>query len=819
LLPITSILPQLQNQLLVGDAIVVAPPGAGKSTHLPLTLLSGGLFANKKIIMLQPRRIAVRNIAAYLAAQLNESVGQTIGYRIRGESKVSATTKLEIVTEGILTRMLQHEPELPSIGLIIFDEFHERSVHADFSLALCLEVQQSLRQDLRLLVMSATMDVDALRPLLPSAMLLESAGRSFPVDVHYHPNVSKISLADKVTQLILSVFPQHKKDALVFLPGVADIKRVAERLTTSLTGQVEVHSLYGELTSQQQQGALMPSSSGCRKIVLATNIAETSLTIEGIELVIDSGIEKCAIFHLTRGINQLRSQKISQASATQRAGRAGRLGPGTCYRLWSQEQQQRLSAQSSAEILYTDMASFVLEAAVWGSAVNKLNLLDFPSAPQLEQAQQLLLSLGLLDNQLKVTDKGRKAHRLGCHPSIANMLLKTAEMGQAHLSLACAIATLLEHRDPLGIGAGAQLSLRLSYLLASKNHGLWQYVRQWYKKVNCGHAVWPLHDVASLLAFAFPQRLAKVRQQGRYLLAGGSGVKLPPEDGMLGSDWLVVADMLITDQQQDDALIRYAEPIDKKCILAIYAESIEPKDVLVWDKSAEKISASRELRLGSIVLQKDQLAKPSTAQIQTILRAVIVDKGIESLRLNDECLSLQHRATLAQKLLPEENLPDLSNEGLLNALDSWFLPFVEQMTSWAQILKLDFYTLLKNQFSWHQWQSIEQLLPSQLLLPSGRRHTLSYGHNDEVTLAVRMQELYGLQVHPSIARGKRPLTIALLSPARRPLQTTQDLPGFWQGTYKQVQKEMKGRYPRHFWPDDPANSPATTTTKKNMKLS
>jgi len=819
LLPITSILSQLQKQLLVGDAIVVAPPGAGKSTHLPLTLLRCGLFANKKIIMLQPRRIAVRNIATYLAEQLNEPVGQTVGYRIRGENKVSTNTKLEIVTEGILTRMLQHEPELADIGLIIFDEFHERSVHADFSLALCLEVQQSLREDLRLLVMSATMDVDALRVLLPEAMLLESTGRSFPVDVHYHPDVSKISLADKMTKLVLSVFPQHKKDALVFLPGVADIKRIAERLTMSLAGQVEVHSLYGELNSQQQQRALMPSSSGKRKIVLATNIAETSLTIEGIELVIDSGIEKCAIFHLNRGINQLRSQKISQASATQRAGRAGRLGPGSCYRLWSQEQQQRLSAQSSAEILHTDMASFVLEAAVWGSELNKLNLLDFPSAPQLEQAQQLLLSLGLLDSQLKVTNKGRQAHRLSCHPSIANMLLKTTEMGQAHLSLACAIATLLEHKDPLGMGAGAQLSLRLSYLLANKTHGLWQYVRQWYKKVNCVHAQWPLEDVATLLAFAFPQRLAKARQHGRYLLAGGSGGKLPAEDGMHGADWLVVADMLITDQQQDDALIRYAEPIDKKRILTIYAESIEQQDVLAWDKSAEKISASRELKLGSILLQKDQLARPSAPQKHLIWRSVIVDKGIDALRFDDECLSLQHRTVLAQHLLPEEQLPDLSNDGLLRSLDSWLLPFVEQMTGWAQLLKLDFYALLKNQFSWQQWQTIEQLLPSQLLLPSGRKHPLCYGHNGEVTLAVRMQELYGLQIHPSIARGKRPLTIALLSPASRPLQTTQDLPGFWQGTYKQVQKEMKGRYPRHFWPDDPANSAATTTTKKNMKLS
>lgn len=819
LLPITSILSQLENQLSRGDAIVVAPPGAGKSTYLPLSLLKSPLFKQKKIIMLQPRRIAVRNIASYLAQQLNEVVGQTVGYRIRGETKVSANTKLEIVTEGILTRMLQHEPDLPDVGLLIFDEFHERSVHSDFSLALCLEVQQSLRDDLRLLVMSATMDVVALKKLLPDALLLESTGRSYPVEVNYRADSSKTSLADKVTKLIIEVLPLHKKDVLVFLPGVADIKRIAERLAHSLDESIEVHSLYGDLSSQQQQRAIQPNALGQRKIVLATNIAETSLTIEGVEIVIDSGIEKRAIFHLNRGISQLRTQKISQASATQRAGRAGRLGPGYCYRLWSQEQQQRLSPQLTAEVLHSDMSSFVLEAAIWGCEITKLALIDYPSVAQVQQAQQFLQSLALLDKQLKVTDKGRRAHRLGCHPSLANMILHSTELGPTHLSLACAIATVLEHKDPLGVRAGAQLNVRLSYLLANKNHTLWQYVRQWYKKVGCSHVTWPLEDTAALLASAFPQWLAKERQDGRYLLAGGSGVKLPAEDAMYGSDWLVVADMLITDQQLDDALIRYAEPIDKKRILHIYAEFVERKEVLSWDKSAEKISAIRELKVGNIVLQKDNLAKPSLEKIQLIWHAVISEKGIDCLRFNEACLSLQHRVALARRLLPEENLPDLSNNALLATLYSWLLPYIEQMTTWAQVSKLDFYQLLKNQFDWQQWQTIEQLLPNQLLLPSGCQHSLIYGDSGEVTLAVRIQEIYGLQVHPCIARGKIPVILALLSPARRPLQTTQDLPGFWQGSYKQVQKEMKGRYPRHFWPDDPANSPATTTTKKNMNLS
>lgn len=819
MLPITSILPQLHIQLTRGNAIVVAPPGAGKSTELPLSLLRSALFADQKIIMLQPRRIAVRNIAQFLAEQLNEQVGQTIGYRIRGEVKVSANTKLEIVTEGILTRMLQHEPDLPEVALIIFDEFHERSVHADFSLALCLEVQQGLREDLRLLVMSATMDVTALQQILPDARVLESLGRSFPVDLHYRPDTGKTSLADKVTKLVTEVFPKHQKDVLVFLPGIADIKRVAQGLILRFAEQVEIHSLYGDLSSQQQQRALQPSPAGKRKIVLATNIAETSLTIEGIEVVIDSGIEKRAVFHLNRGISQLSLQKISQASATQRAGRAGRLGPGVCYRLWSQEQQQRLSQQSSPEILQSDMASFVLEVAMWGTDIRQLTLLDYPSVAQIQQAQALLQSLGFVDEQLKLTEKGRQAHQIGCHPSMANMLLKSAVKSDAHLSLACAIASLLEHKDPLGLQAGAQFSARLNFLLANTQHVVWQQIHQWHKKFKITLSIWPLEDVSLILSFAFPQWLAKRRQNDRYLLASGSGVKLQADDSLVGAEWLIVANMMITDQQKDDAQIRYAEPLSTNLVMAIFAETIERKDVLSWDKSAERISAVREVRIGKIVLQKDNLAKPSAEQIQQIWRTIIEDRGIAALGFNEACLSLQHKVALAQRLLPQEPLPDMSNSALLSDLDTWLLPFIEQLTTWAQLTKVDFYALLKNQFDWQQWQTIEQLLPAQLMLPSGRHHPLSYGENSEVTLAVRMQELYGLQQHPKVARGLIPITLEILSPAHRPLQTTQDLVGFWQGSYKQVQKEMKGRYPRHFWPDEPASSPATTTTKKKMNLS
>jgi ATP-dependent helicase HrpB len=439
LLPVEHILPALHKQLISGDAIVVAPPGAGKSTCLPLSLLKLNVFKDKKIILLQPRRIAVRTIASYLASQLGESVGHTIGYRIRGEVKVTVNTRLEIVTEGILTRMLQNQPDLPDVGLVIFDEFHERSVHADFSLALCIEVQQALREDLRLLVMSATLDVSALSALLPAAKLLESQGKSYPVETIYHPDNSSLHLFEKVSRLVIQFFPKHQHDCLVFLPGAADINKAAQRLSQHFLSagedEVEVVKLFSELSKNEQQQALMPHPQGKRKIVLATNIAETSLTIEGIEVVIDSGIEKKAIFQLNRGITHLQSQKISQASATQRAGRAGRLTAGTCYRLWSKEQHSRLAQQITPEIMHSDMSSFILESAIWGSDVSGLALQDHPSDAQLSQGFALLKQLELLDDNQKLTALGRKAHGLGCHPSIAVMLLKSAKMSSEHLSM------------------------------------------------------------------------------------------------------------------------------------------------------------------------------------------------------------------------------------------------------------------------------------------------------------------------------------------------------------------------------------------------
>jgi ATP-dependent helicase HrpB len=827
LLPVEHILPALHQQLIDGDAIVVAPPGAGKSTCLPLSLLKLDVFKDKKIILLQPRRIAVRNIALYLASQLGESVGQTIGYRIRGEVKVTTHTRLEIVTEGILTRMLQNQPELPGVGLVIFDEFHERSVHADFSLALCLEVQQALREDLRLLVMSATLDVVALSQLLPEAKLLESQGKSYPVDIVYQGDNSNSHLFEKISRLVIHIFPKHKHDLLVFLPGAAEINKTAQRLIQHFENEggdkVEVLKLFADLAKNEQQQALLPHPEGKRKIVLATNIAETSLTIEGIEVVIDSGVEKKAIFQLNRGITHLQSQKISQASATQRAGRAGRLTAGTCYRLWSKEQHSRLAQQSTPEIMHSDMSSFILESAVWGADVSALALLDYPSDAQLSQGFALLSQLELFDDNKKITALGRKAHSLGCHPSLAVMLVKSAQMSPEHLSLACALAALIENKDPMGrTSNGASLSARLHFILQQKSHIIWQSIRQWHSKLACRLLAWPLEDTAVLVGYAYPQWLAKQRKHERYQLVNGSGAVLYQDDALTTHSWLAVANMQTTDRQQDNAQIRYAESMTLSQLELHFNYLIEKKERVHWDHKNQRIVSEMQKTLGKIVIHKQPIKRPSEPHILAIWQDVIHDKGIAGIPFNEEVQQFIYRVQFAASfsggpsVSASQAFPDFTETGLLSSIDSWLMPYLSDTLTWQQFMQCNFLQQLLNELDYAQQQYLNKQLPKRLALLSGRSAQLTYTSEKTVMLSVRMTELYGLQCHPTVAQQQVPITVELLSPAGRPIQTTQDLPRFWQGSYKEVQKEMKGRYPRHYWPDDPANAQATTRTKKRM---
>ncbi|WP_416306339.1 ATP-dependent helicase HrpB [Neptunicella sp. SCSIO 80796] len=816
MLPVEQIWPQLKQHIIQQDVILVAPPGAGKSTCLPLHLLQLQQFRGRKIIMLQPRRIAVRSIAAYLAEQLGESVGQTVGYRIRGENKTSAGTRLEIVTEGILLRMLQSEPELPEIGLVIFDEFHERSIYADFSLALCLEVQQALRDDLRLLVMSATLDTHSLQELLPASVLLQCEGRSYPVEIKYVPDTSSQPLSLKMSRVIQQVLQTHSGSILVFLPGAADIRHTEQAVRAFIGSDTHLYCLYGELSKAQQMQAISTCPAGQRKIVLATNIAETSLTIDGIEVVIDSGIEKKALFQLTRGITQLVTQRISQSSATQRAGRAGRLSAGACYRLWSREQQDRLSSHSTPEILNTDLTSFVLEAAVWGSDITQLGLIDQPSIAQVNQALALLRELDALDSQGKLTVRGKALHAMGGHPCNASILVKSQLMSSSHQSLAATLVSLLESKDPLPNHGTVLLQSRLDYLQQHSAAPIWQTIRHWHQRLGCQIKTWPRTDTALLLAYGYPQWLAKRRANGGYLLVNGCGADVFPDDPVGQHEWLAIGAMLSTDKQQGDVRITLAEPIQQTDIEQHFSHLISDKLYCEWDNSKQRILVQQRKMLGEILLSAHPASHIEQQQLDAIWLEVIVNKGVMNLPLDERALQLIYRVRLAKQYISDSHWPDMSESGLTDNLSDWLLPYLTKVTSWKQLGELDFYQILQSMLDWPSQQQLNEQLPTHMSVPSGTSIRLDYHPDTEVTLSVRMQELYGMTDTPKLAGGKLPILLELLSPARRPLQKTRNLAGFWQGSYKAVQKEMKGRYPKHFWPDDPANATATTKTKKYM---
>lgn len=816
MLPIEQIIPDLKQQLTSGNAIVVAPPGAGKSTFLPLSLLGLSRLTEQKIILLQPRRIAVRNIASYLAEQLGEPVGKTVGYRIRGESKVSRETKLEIVTEGILTRMLQNHPELEDVGLVIFDEFHERNIHADFSLALCIEVQQALRDDLRLLVMSATLDTVSLQKLMPEAKILQSEGKSYPVEIVYKPDNSALMLHQKISRLIVDVFPKHQGDALVFLPGVSDIHKTAESLGQYFSEEVQICKLFSELSKKDQQLALFPLPKQRRKIVLATNIAETSLTIEGIELVIDSGLEKTAMFQLSKGITHLQSQKISQASATQRAGRAGRLGPGVCYRLWSQEQHQRLASQSVPEILRSDMSGHILEAAIWGTQLNKLALIDQPTDAQMAQGVDSLVAQGLMDSDRKLKPLAKQVNQLGCHPSVANMLLRSADISEAHQSLACALVALFESKDPLGHSAGILVSQRIAYIESHSSHTIWRAIHYWHKKIGCKLTPWPLDDIAVLITLAFPLWMANKKHTSHYLMANGSGCKLHNSEGAVEDDWLAIGKMVSSEHSNGEPIVKLAEPISLAQIEQFYSALIGQRNWVFWDKHGETIKAESLTCLGAIVMTKRALPKPPQNEAEAIWHEVISQRGVMRLPFDDKALQLIQRLRLAKTVMPNLSWFDTSAESLQKNIQQWLMPYLNGVYSWQQLAKLDYTKILAATLDWELQSKLDALLPEGMKVPSGRTMKLNYADSGQVSLEVKMQEMYGLADTPTLAGGKVKVNIVMLSPAGRMLQTTQDLAGFWQGSYKDVQKEMKGRYQKHFWPDDPANALATTRTKNKM---
>jgi ATP-dependent helicase HrpB len=827
-LPVDAVLPDLTAALTEGpNAVLLAPPGAGKTTRVPLALLAAPwLTPGARIVMLEPRRMAARAAARFMAASLGEAVGETVGYRVRLDSTVGPNTRIEVVTEGILTRRLQDDPALEGVGCVILDEFHERSLHGDLGLALCLDSQGALRPDLRLLVMSATLDGGPVARLLGDAPVIESAGRRHPVAVHHHPapGATRDGLAEAVTARVRTVLSDEAGDVLVFLPGEREISALAGRLSGLAEG-VDVLPLFGALPAAKQDAALRPASGGRRKVVLATNIAETSLTIEGVRTVIDSGLARVPRFDPGSGLTRLETARISQASAEQRAGRAGRLGPGVCHRLWPKAAHGALVPFSPPEIAEADLAPLVLELAAWGvTDPMTLRWLDPPPAGAWAAARDLLRGLDALDDSSRATAHGRALARLPLHPRLAHMVAVGAARGEG--GLAADIAALLSERD-LAVGTReADLRHRLDLLRGrapkgQAHPGALQRAREAARQIRRLAKIKDesgAGDPGALLALAYPDRIGQRRAggtgdtAGRFLLSGGRGVVVDEADPLAGADWLAVAD--IADRQGAEGLVRLAAPLDGAAVLAGEIAPLETGDVITWSRRDKAVLARRRTTLGALVLKDAPLPAPDPDAVTAALLEGVRQTGPDALpwtpaarRWRARVLFLRHAEG------PDAGWPDLSDAALMDSLEDWLGPFVGGMTRLSHLERVDPMAALSALLPWDRARDLDARAPSHLTVPTGSRLALDYDDPEGPALSVRVQELFGLDAHPTLAGGRVPVVLRLLSPARRPVQITRDLPGFWRGAWAEVRKEMKGRYPRHPWPEDPISAAPTTRTK------
>lgn len=805
LLPVASILPELLHALQQSPQVLLnAPTGAGKSTWLPLQILRDGGI-NGRILLLEPRRLAARNVAQRLAELLGEKPGETVGYRMRAETCVGPATQLEVVTEGILTRMIQHDPELSGIGLVILDEFHERSLQADLALALLLDVQQGLRDDLKLLIMSATLDNDKLQRLLPDAPVVISEGRAFAVDRRYQSLPAHQRFDEAVAIATAELLRNESGSLLLFLPGVGEIQRVQNHLAERVADDVLLCPLYGALPLSEQRRAILPAPQGKRKVVLATNIAETSLTIEGIRLVVDSAQERVARFDVRSGLTRLITQRVSQASMTQRAGRAGRLEPGVCVHLLAKDQAERATAQSEAEILQSDLSSLLLELLQWGcNDPSQLSWLDTPPAVNLAAARRLLTQLGALADE-RLTAKGQKMAALGNDPRLAAMLV--AADSDDEVATAARLAAILEE-PPRGGGGDLMQAF-------TRSQGSWQQRSQQLCKRLKRRAGQPDSDaIPALLAQGFPDRIARRRgQEGRYQLANGMGAMLDADDALNRHEWLI-APLLLQGNASPDARILQACALDIDALVARCPQLIQQSDTIEWDDTQGTLKALRRSQIGQLTLSVRPLAKPSEEELHRAMLTGIREKGLSVLNWTNEAEQLRLRLQCAARWLPEDAWPAVDDASLLAALESWLLPHMSGVHSLRGLKSLDIHQALLEWLPWSLRQRLVSLLPTHYTVPTGSRIAIRYDDENPPALAVRMQEMFGEASTPTIAEGRVALVLELLSPAQRPLQITRDLSAFWQGAYREVQKEMKGRYPKHVWPDDPANTAPTRRTKK-----
>ena len=826
--PINEVLPEVKQNLLQDNRLVLqAPPGAGKTTALPLSLLDEPWLEGKQIIMLEPRRLAVRSSAARMAELLGEKVGERIGYQIKMESVQSKKTKILIVTEGILTRKLQADPSLEDIALVIFDEFHERSIHADLSLALCLESQTLLREDLKLLVMSATLNTKAISELLEGAPLIKSEGRSYPVERNYldakTAEPKKRELPVFIYNLLHDILKDEEGNILVFLPGVAEIKALESKLLRANIANVFVASLYGSLSKQEQDRAILAPKEGKRKIVLSTNIAQTSLTIEGIKIVVDSGLQNSSVFNASSGMNRLLTSFISEDSATQRAGRAGRTSSGKAFHLW--HKGKILDKHDRAEILSTDLTQTVLELAAWGNSdVEELQWMDLPPAHAMEHASELLIHLGALDKDKKIREHGKEMIALGLHPRLGHMMIQAKKMNLAYE--ASLIAVLISEKDIYSSAyRSSDLRERVSIL-----HALEQGELENTRDINLAHCRYLLKSakrycskaakdinadiLGVLLAFAYPDRIAKQRgeRSEAYLLSNGKGAFLHKEDELFNSKYLVISDL---DGRAESALIYKACMLSKEQIQEHLSEQIEQKELLRWNADDLRVEARKIKAVGAIVLEESAVSTDANEEASLLLIEALKELGLQSLPWEKNALALMQRVNFVNTHI-KEKFRDMSEAHLLDTMKEWLLPYLEGISSIKALQGIDLYGILSAMLSYEEMQELEQLAPAKIKVASGSNIFIDYEDVNKPILSVRLQEMFGTQETPSVLKGKIRLMIHLLSPARRPMQVTQDLESFWKNTYTDVKKELRGKYKKHYWPDDPLTAIATSKTKKRM---
>lgn len=814
--PVDPLLPELRRALeRERNVVLQAAPGAGKTTRVPPALLGSRWLGQKKILMLEPRRLAARAAARHMAYLRGERVGGTVGYRMRLDARVGPTTRIEVVTEGILTRRLQRDPELADVGLVIFDEFHERNLQCDLGLALCLDIQASLRDDLRLLIMSATLDIEAVAGALGTTAVLSSPGTSLPVDVCYRPlgepyarNVGPF--CDAVAHEVYRALRRERGSALVFLPGTGEIRRVASTLRSLMT-ETDIHivPLHGQLDARAQDEAIRPAPPEYRKVVLATSIAETSLTIEGIRIVVDAGLTRRPRFDPKTALTRLTTDPVSRDASDQRRGRAGRLEPGVCYRLWPEH--KILARQSTPEILEADLAPMLLELTAWGVRdPQELLWMDTPPAAHIDQARGLLGRLGALDDDGRITSHGRAMARLGAHPRLAHMMLRGVQLG--HGALACALAALLSERDPLRstVRGNADVALRLELMIGKREvppgeTGLVRRLRataaRWGKELGIPNRITggDIDAAGLLLAFAYPDRVAG-RRPGpgdRYLLSSGQGARLPVPQPLGRAPYLVAAHVAGT----PEAVIHLAAGIHREDLLAHHPVGVSERPVILWDAREQAVRARIQRRMGALLLDEAVWTSPPGDRILATLLDGIRQAGPACLPWTPDTLGLRERLQFLHRL-DRGRWPDCSDAGLLSDLDEWLGPWLTGLSRLAHMKRVGLRGALLARIPWEQRASLDDLAPESVTLPNGVRVRIDYG-SDPPVLAARVQQFFGLTDTPCVAGGRVALQLHLLSPAHRPVQITQDLAAFWTGSYHAVRKDMKGRYPKHDWPDDP----------------